>query len=121
MKPFLMTEEKRERYTKKGYWGLPTLHEVFGQQAIKSPHKEFLVDSSTRLTFSQAQRYVDRLALGILELGFEKDNVLMNHLPNMVESALLRLAAPSGVILAVMVMAAFDAREIKHILQKTQA
>ena len=121
MKPFLMTEEKRERYTKKGYWGLPTLHEVFGQQAIKFPHKEFLVDSSTRLTFSQAKRYVDRLALGLLELGFEKDDVLMIQLPNIVESSLLRLAAPSGGILAVMVMAAFDAREIKHILQKTQA
>src|SRR3989304_9884157 len=110
MRPFLMTEEKRERYTKKGNWGLPTLHEAFGRQAIKFPDKEFLVDSSSRLTFSQAKRYVDRLALGLLELGFEKDDVLMIQLPNIVESSLLRLAPPRGGVLGGVVMAGVDVR-----------
>lgn len=121
MKPFLITEEKKKRYVRKGYWGLPTLHEILEDQAGNLSAKEFLVDSTSRLTFSEVKKFVDRLALGLLELGFKKDDALVIQLPNIVASPLFRLAAPSAGILATMVMVAFDAKEIKHILQKTEA
>jgi len=121
MKPFLMTDEKKERYLKAGYWGRPTLHEVFRKKAEELPDKEFLIDSTKRLTYSEAKKYVDRLALGMLDLGLKKDDVIVVQLPNIVEAALLRLAIPSAGILAAMVMVAFDEKEIKHILQKTEA
>lgn len=121
MKPFLMTAEKKERYLKQGYWGRPTLPEVFEKQVDRFGDREFLVDSTKRLSFSQAQKYVDRLALSLLEAGFKKDDVLLVQLPNIVESPLLRLAAPKAGVLAVMVMVAFEAREVKHILKITEA
>lgn len=116
-----MSDAKRERYTRKGYWGLPTLIEVFEKNAAQHPDKEILVDSNTRLTFSQAKRYVDRLALGLLDLGLRKDDVLVVDLPNIVEAALLRLALYDSGILPLLVMTAFDANEVRHILGKSQA
>lgn len=121
MKPFLVTEAKKERYVKEGYWGRPTLPEILEKKAAENPDKEFLVDSSKRLTLAETNKYVTRLALGMLRLGFKKDDVVVVQLPNIVESALLRLALPRAGILAAMVMTAFDSKEIKHILQKTEA
>ena len=121
MKPFLITEAKLERYTQKGYWGLPTLVEVFEKNAALYPNKELFVDSTTRSTFSEAKRCVDRLALGLLDLGFKKDDVLVVQLPNMVESALLRLAAPSAGVLPLLIMSVFSDNEVRHILSKSEA
>src|SRR3990170_7242751 len=121
MKPFLITEAKLERYTQKGYWGLPTLVEVFEKNAAFYPNKELFVDSTTRSTFSEAKRCVDRLALGLLDLGFKKDDVLVVQLPNMVESALLRLAAPSAGLLPLLIMSVFSDNEVRHILSKSEA
>jgi non-ribosomal peptide synthetase component E (peptide arylation enzyme) len=122
MRPFLMTEEKKERYTKAGYWGLPTLHEVFEEQVLRYSEKEMLVDSTgKRLTFSRAKKCVDRLALGFLELGFKKDDVLVVQLPNVVEAPLLRLAVPKSGILGLFIMIAFGTNEVKHCLSWTEA
>ena len=121
MEPFLVTEEKKRRYTEAGYWGLPTLPEVFENQTSKYQEREVFVDSANRMTFAQAERYVDRLALGFAELGFEKDDIVLIQLPNIIESALLRLAVPKVGVLAIMVMFAFDVNEVKHILKQTEA
>lgn len=121
MEPFLMTEAKRQRYLEKKLWGLPTLHEVFEEKAKEHPDKEAFVDSKTRLTYGEAQLAIDRLAAGFVKLGFEKDDVVVIQLPNIVESALIRLALPKAGILAAMVMAAFETSEVKHILNFTKA
>ena len=121
MNPFLITERKKDRYIKQGLWGLPTLNEVFDKNADRYPNKEILVDSHTRLTFEQAQQSINRLALGLLDLGFKKDDVLIIQLPSCVEAALLRLAAAKAGILPLLIMAAFEKNEVKHILQKSDA
>ena len=118
MRPFLMTEKKKRRY--KQFW-THTLHELFDEKASQYPDKEIFVDSKTRLIFSQAKQYIDRLALGFVKLGFEKDDVVIIQLPNVVESALLRLALPKAGILSAMVMPAFGPLEVKHILNFTKA
>lgn len=121
MKPFLITEAKKERYTQQGFWGLPTLSQVFEKNAALHPGKEIFVDSTIRLTLAEAKRYIDRLALGLLDLGFKKDDVLVVQLPNVAESALLRLAAPNAGVLALLILTAFNASEVKHILGKSEA
>ncbi len=116
-----MTEGKRQRYLEKKLWGLPTLHEVFDGKAKEHPDKEAFIDSKTRLTFAEAKRYIDKLALSFVKLGLEKDDVVVIQLPNIVESALMRLALPKAGILAAMVMPAFGSAEVKHILNFTKA
>ena len=121
MKPFFMTEWKKERYVKGGYWGDSRTHDIFNRQALKHPEKIIFKDSKKALSYYKAKRYVDRLALGLLELGFKKDDILVIQLPNIVESALLRLAAPNAGVLALPVMIAFGINEIRHILKMTDA
>ena len=121
MKPFLMTEQKKERYTRQGFWGLPTLNDIFEKNAALHPDKEIFVDSATRVTFSEAKKYVDRLALGLVALGLKKDEVLVLQLPNVVEAALLRLAANGAGVLALPIMIAFNSNEVRHILGQSDA
>src|SRR3989304_7969524 len=94
MEPFLMTQGKRQRYSEKKLWGLPTLPEVFEEKAKEHPDKEAFVDSKTRLTYAEAEQCIDRLALGFARLGFKKDDVVVVQLPNVVEAALMRLPPP---------------------------
>ena len=107
MEPFLMTQGKRQRYSEKKLWGLPTLPEVFEEKAKEHPDKEAFADSMTRLTYAEAEQCIDRLALGFARLGFKKDDVVVVQLPNVVEAALMRLALPKAGIMALMVMPAF--------------
>ena len=121
MEPFLMTQGKRQRYSEKKLWGLPTLPEVFEEKAKEHPDKEAFADSMTRLTYAEAEQCIDRLALGFARLGFKKDDVVVVQLPNVVEAALMRLALPKAGIMALMVMPAFGSEEVRHILDFTKA
>ena len=69
-KPTLYTPEMVDKYVKMGYWSSETLSDLWDQNARDYPHKEAIVDSKTRLTWAMAKQQIDRLALGILELGF---------------------------------------------------
>jgi non-ribosomal peptide synthetase component E (peptide arylation enzyme) len=85
------TPEMIEEYTRKGYWQPTTLSELWDRNARDYPDKEAIVDSRTRLTWSQSKQWIDRLALSLLELGFKKDDMLCVQLPNSVELCLLRV------------------------------
>ena len=92
MKPLRYTKEMEERYTKAGYWGNPTVMDLWDQHAKEYPDKEAIVDSRTRMTFAQTKEWTDRVALGLLEIGLKKDDVILCQTPNMVESFLVRFS-----------------------------
>ena len=48
---------------------------------------------AVRLTYAELKQASDRLAGGLLEIGLEKDDILMVQLPNVVELVLVYLAA----------------------------
>lgn len=120
-KPTRYTKEMMAQYLKKGYWTQTTWPEVWDQNAKAFPHKEAIVDSKTRLTWSQAKHKIDRLALGLVRLGFQRDDVLVLQLPNSVELCLLRMACDKAGILCLPVITALRQKEMDYILRYVDA
>jgi len=52
------------------------------------PRKEALVDDRVRLTYAELQESVNHLAIGLIDLGLEKGDVVLLQLPNWAEFVL---------------------------------
>lgn len=92
-KPTRFTPGMIKEYTEKGYWNQATLSSICRRNARDFPDKEALVDSRTRLTWSRLDECVDRLVMGLIELGLKKDDLVVTQLPNFVELYLWRVAS----------------------------
>jgi len=93
MRPQRYTDEMVKEYLDKGYWTKMTYADLFERNAKEYPNKEaFVDDSGNKFTWAEANQAINRLALKLAELGFNKDDTLMIQLPNRVEIILLRVA-----------------------------
>ncbi|MBI4334741.1 MAG: AMP-binding protein [Chloroflexi bacterium] len=119
--PSRFTPEMYQEYRSKGYWTSTTFADAWDDNARRYPDREAVVDSKTRLTWAQAKEWIDRLAIGFLELGFRKDDVVAVQLPNSVELTLLRVATEKAGLLCVPVLRTLRHREMEYILNLTGA
>ncbi len=83
------TQELINKYLNKGYWDLMLTADYCDRNGRDYPDKEALVDSKSHLTWAEVSQQSDRLALGLLDLGFKRDDVILVQLPNCVELYLL--------------------------------
>ncbi len=120
-KPTLYTKEMIEKYTQAGYWETMSLSDYWERNAHECPQKEAIVDSKTRLTWAEAKQWIDRLALGFLELGLKRDQVVVIQLPNCVELAILRVACERAGLLHLPALRTLRHAEMEHILRHTEA
>src|SRR3990172_4047772 len=70
------TEEMIKEYTEKGFWDDTRLCDLWEQRAQDCPDWIALADSALRLSYGEANRWIDRLALGFLEQGLQKDDLI---------------------------------------------
>jgi non-ribosomal peptide synthetase component E (peptide arylation enzyme) len=110
-----------EKYINGKWWDKRALCDFWDKNAIDYPDEECLVCSDTRLTWLQAKQWIDRLALGLLELGIEKDDMLVIQFPNTAELFTLRVACEKTSILCLPVMTAFRHKEMEYILKQVEA
>jgi len=120
-KPVRWTQELIDEYVKKGYWEETTLFDLWEKNAREIPDKEALVDSNFRLTWAEAGRWIDRLALGLLELGFKRDDLIVVQLPTGVEHTLLRVACEKAGIVCLPALRNLRDAEMEYILGHTDA
>lgn len=120
-KPTRYTPEMEKDYLDKGYWIKTTFADIWDRNAAQFPEKEAVVDSKTRLTWAQANKWIDRLALGFLDMGFQRDELIVLQLLNSVELTLLRVAAEKAGLLSLPIMRTFRHKEVEYILRYTQA
>ncbi len=120
-KPTLYTQEMLDRFSRAGYWGTMTLSDVWKRNAQLYPAKEALVDSRNRLTWSEAFKLIDRLALSLLEMGLKRDDIVVLQLPNCAELLLLRLACERAGLLQLPALRTLRHSEMQHILEFTGA
>ncbi len=120
-KPTRFTREHIEDNIKKGIWELTTFAEVWDRNARDFPDKEAVVDSTKRLTWSQAKQWTDRLALALLEAGLKKDEVVVIQLPNSVDLVLARLACEKAGLVFLPVLRSYRHKEVKQFLTMTRA
>jgi non-ribosomal peptide synthetase component E (peptide arylation enzyme) len=120
MKPSRFTKEMVEEYVRKGYWESTLISDYWDQNAVLYPDEEAIVDERLRLTWSQAKQQIDRIALGLLELGVQKDEKIAVQLCNCVEHFTFRLACEKAGIVVVTLLPTFRHTEVLKILEHTQ-
>lgn len=120
-KPTRYTEEMIRDYLARGIWSNAALADFWDKNSAIYPDRVALVDSRTRLTWSQSKLWIDRIAFGLLELGLKKDDVLVVQLPNSIELCFLRLACEKTSILCLPVQRNLRHLEMEYILRKTEA
>jgi non-ribosomal peptide synthetase component E (peptide arylation enzyme) len=120
-KPTLYTEQMISEYMKAGYWDTITLSDYWERNARDYPDKEAITDSRIRLTWAEAKQWIDRLSLGLLELGFNKDDLIVIQLPNCVELVMLRLACERAGLIYAPVLRTLRHTEIEYLLKYLNA
>lgn len=105
----------------KGYWEPTTFSDLWDRNARECPDKEAVTDSESRLTWSQANLAADRLALGLMDMGLKKDDMIILQLPNSLDLFLLRIACEKAGILCMPVLRTYREREISYFIEQTRA
>ncbi len=119
--PTRYTPELIAEYTGKGYWEQMSLSQFWDRNAKDYPQREAIADSKTTLTWSQAKQWTDRVALGFLEQGIQRDELVVVQLLNSVELCLTRVACEKAGILCLPVLRTLRQRNMEHILKQTEA
>ena len=116
------TEELINDYIKRGYWH-PTMliSDLVDQSARDYPDDEAVIDSKTRLTWKEVSQQVDRLARGLIDVGFKRDDVVATQLPNSVEYFLLFFACEKAGVIMATTQHTFRQAEMEPILRQTEA
>lgn len=104
-----------------GYTGGMTVSSLWDRNAREQPDRAGIEDLRATLTWVEAKRWIDRVALGLLEFGIERDQVLIVQLSNCVELHLLRVAGEKAGIRCVPVTSNMRKTELEHILGQTDA
>lgn len=88
-------KKKKERKGVKyrSVWPNRTILDYLNDSVKKFPQKTAIIDKKSRYTYSELNKMVDRVALGLLELGLEKGDCISLQLPNWNEFVILHLAA----------------------------
>lgn len=127
----LVSNEKIDAYTRKGWWGTTTLWDLFRNNALQRPHAEAVVDAFNRadfahgtpqrLTWAQLNEAIDRFCLLLLEMGIGRDEVLLMQLPNCVEQFVVYMGCARLGIVITPVPIQYRENELDHILETTEA
>ncbi|MFZ5631413.1 MAG: AMP-binding protein [Bacillota bacterium] len=122
MIPVRFNEKEAEEFSQQGYWTGEVISDYWEENARKFPDKEALIDSiGNRLTWSQAKQQIDRLAVGLIELGLGKDDRIAIQLPNRVEGFIARVAAEKAGLISIALMHVYRHSELTEILGRIEA
>jgi non-ribosomal peptide synthetase component E (peptide arylation enzyme) len=110
-----------DEYVEKGYWDETTLYDLWDRNARNLPDREAIADSEHRLTWIEAKQWIDRLALGFLDLGLKRDDLIVVQVPNGVEHTLLRVACEKAGLLCLPALRNLRHTEMEYILGHTEA
>ncbi|MBU8906067.1 AMP-binding protein [Desertibacillus haloalkaliphilus] len=87
----ILTDEYLKTY--ESDWPNRTILDYLWTAIEKDPDKVAIIDKKSRYTYEQLGKLVDRVALGLLELGLKKGDVVSFQLPNWNEFVILHFAA----------------------------
>lgn len=113
--------DKARLYREKGYWLDLTLGDILDRAARTLPNKEAVWDQRVRVTYAQLKEKADRLAIGLLEMGIQKDDRIVVQIPNWVEFLYLYFAMAKIGAIGIMALPAHRAREIEYLCKLTDA
>ncbi|MDO8690831.1 MAG: AMP-binding protein [Dehalococcoidia bacterium] len=105
----------------KGQWPNTTVGDRLDRVVQRHPDKTAIIDSQRRVTFAELGSLVDRLALGLHELGVRRGDVVTGQLPNRIEAMAVYFAVGKiGAVLAP-VVPYYRASEMSYILERSES
>jgi cyclohexanecarboxylate-CoA ligase len=116
-----LTEVYIDKYTKAGFWINKTLAEYLDEAIKECPDKDAVVDRDRRITYRQLGQMVDRMALGLLELGVKSGDVVAFQLPSWLEAVVIHHAVAKIGAITLPIIPIYRHREIKYILEHSES
>ena len=110
-----------QEYTTRGIWPNRVLGDVLDEAVQRYSESDALVDENTRVTYREYGERVDRLALGMLDLGLKPGDMLTLQVPNRVEYCILFFACAKIGVIPVLALPQFRSHEMEYILNLTQS
>ena len=120
-KPTRLTQEMIGAYIAQGFWDELGIADILVQNAGRWPEREAVVDSNMRLTWSELNRVVNAVAVGLLKMGMERDQALVAQIPTSAITVILLLACHKAGILCCFPPMTFRHKELTHILRTLNA
>lgn len=120
MRPIRYTDSIIEEFRKAGYWTDDTFTDFWIKNSKKMPDNEALVDSTQRITWGQAAKMMDRLALAWTDMGLNKDDRVILQAPNCAYGFLSRIACERAGLINITVMPYLRHKELTHIIEKIE-
>ena len=121
MKPIRYTKEMMKEFLEAGYWTQELFHDFWERNARELGDREAMVDSNYRLTWSEAGKLVDAIAISWVEMGIARDARIIIQSPNTVFGLLSRIACERAGCISLTVYPYLRERELEYMVERTQA
>ena len=121
MKPIRYKQEMVDEFVKDGYWTQETFYDFYDRNARELGEREALVDSKYRVTWAEAKKLVDAIAISWVELGIPKYSRIIIQSPNSVYGFLARIASERAGLISLTVYPYLRERELEYMVERTEA
>jgi 2,3-dihydroxybenzoate-AMP ligase/mycobactin salicyl-AMP ligase len=112
-------KEDAETYSRLRWWLGLTWGDVLDRVTDLYPRKVGLVDDVNRITYGELRERVDRLAIGLMELGIEPKDFVLMQVPNWNEFIYAFFAAQKIGAIVVLLLPRHTELEINHLSRLT--
>ncbi len=110
-----------DEFLRKGYRTQETFYDFWDRNAREYGDREALVDSKYRLTWADAKRLVDAMAISWIEMGIPKHSRMIIQSPNSVYGFLSRIACERAGLISLTVYPYLRQRELEYMVERTEA
>ena len=121
MRPIRYSDEMIAEFKRDGYWTDEVFYDFWANNAKELKDREALVDSKYRVTWGQAKRLIDALALAWVKMAIPKDARLIIQAPNSVYGFLARVASERAGLISLTVYPYLREKELTYMLETTEA
>jgi cyclohexanecarboxylate-CoA ligase len=113
----ILRPELAARYRAAGWWSDRLLNDAVDEAVARQPGRTALVDTRRRMTYAELQAHANRCALGLVNLGVRRGDVVMVQLPNWSEFVVATLALERIGAVINPVAPIFRERELRSMLR----
>jgi non-ribosomal peptide synthetase component E (peptide arylation enzyme) len=121
VKPIRYKKEMVEEFVRDGYWTQELFYDFYDRNAREYGDREALVDSKYRVTWAEAKRLVDAIAVSWVEMGIPKFSRIIIQSPNSVYGFLARIASERAGLISLTVYPYLRQRELEYMVERTEA
>jgi len=110
-----------DEFVKNGYWTNELFYDFYDRNAREDGDREALVDSKYRVTWTEAKRLVDAIAVSWIEMEIPKFSRIIIQSPNSVYGFLARIASERAGLISLTVYPYLRQRELEYMVERTEA